>query len=144
MIYIQMTDSSPIRKRLRILSDEIPSLVRVALRRSLIWRGLVYEARRKCGKPNCRCADGELHVSDVLSDRSGTKQRNIPLAGKTLVIFTRMTEEYRKVRKSRARFVKITKEMVELFDRLEEIRREEALGRHGGKLPPPHGEDETS
>lgn len=139
-----MKPASQTRKRLRQIKDEIPSLVIIAQGRSLLWPGLVYEARRKCGKPNCRCAQGELHVSTVLSDRSGETQRNFTLAGKDLVLFTDMTEAYRKVRKARARFVKITKEMVELFDRLEEIRREEALRRHGGKLPPPREKDKTS
>ena len=35
----------------------VPSL----LRGSLIW------LRRKCGKPNCRCAQGKPHISPALS-----------------------------------------------------------------------------
>jgi hypothetical protein len=132
-----MASPSQLRKRLRSLAEEIPSLVRAAQEATPLWRGLVHDARRKCGKPNCRCADGEPHVSTVLSDRSGDKQRNFTLVGKDLLLFTGLTEDYRAVRKARARFVKITNEMLDLFDRLEEVRRTDAMRRHGGKLPPP-------
>lgn len=139
-----MPDPSRLRQRLKILAEEIPALAQIALDRSPLWRGLVHDAGRKCGKPNCHCVDGTLHVSTVLADRSGEKQRNFSLAGRDLPLFTRLTEDYRKVRKARARLVKITAEMLRLFDQLEEIRRKEAVRRHGGKLPPPRGKGETS
>lgn len=139
-----MTSPSPLRKRLLELAQEIPSFVRIALRRSPLWRGLVHDARRKCGKPNCRCAGGELHVSTVLSDRSGDKQRNFTLAGEDLALFTEMTEGYRLVRRTRVRLVQVTREMLSLLDRLEQVRREEALRRHGGKLPPPRPREGSS
>jgi len=131
-----MTTPSQIRQRLRRLADEIASLIKTAQRRSLLWRGLVYDAKRKCGKPNCRCARGELHVSPVLGDRSGDQLRNFTLKGPDLLLFRRMTEEYREVRRARARLVEINREMLAFFDRLEEVRREEAVRRHGAKLPP--------
>jgi hypothetical protein len=128
---------SPHRQKLRLLADEIPHLVSVALARSPLWRGNVHDARRSCGKPNCRCATGELHVSTQLADRSGKKLRNLALKGPLLGLFQRMTEDYRSVRQARARFVRVTREMLSLMDQLEEIRREEAVRRHGGKLPSP-------
>lgn len=33
----------------------------------LMVRGSLLRLRRKCGKSNCRCAEGELHASWVLS-----------------------------------------------------------------------------
>ena len=133
----QMSSPSQLRKRLHLLAEEIPALVRVVKQRSPLWRGLVLDAKRKCGKPNCRCARGELHVSTILADRSGERQRSLALAGQQLVLFTNLTEEYRQVRRARARFVQVTKEMLLLFDALEEVRRQEAVRRHAGKLPPP-------
>lgn len=39
-------------------------------------RGSVVVHRRRCGKPNCRCADGNaLHESTVLSYSEGGKTR---------------------------------------------------------------------
>ena len=132
-----MTSPSQLRKRLWKLAEEIPGLVSVAKERSPLWRGLVHDAKRKCGKPNCRCARGELHVSTVLADRSGQRQRSLALAGKQLVLFTNLTEEYRQVRRVRTRLVQVSKEMLKIFDALEEARRQEAVRRHAGKLPPP-------
>ncbi len=139
-----MPSPSHLRKRLRLLAEEIPDLVQCAVKRPPLWRGLVHDIKRKCGKPNCRCTRGELHVSTVLADRSGNRLRNLTLAGKTLALFTRMTEEYRQVRKARARLVNITREMLSLFDQLEELRREVAVKRHGGKLPPSREKGQTS
>ena len=139
-----MTSPSQLRKQLRQLADEIPFLVKIAQDRTPLWRGLVHQARRKCGKFNCRCAHGERHVSTVLSDCSGEKQRNFTLTGPDLLLFTERTEEYRQVRQARARFVKVTRQMLDLFDQLEEIRRNAALRRYGGKLPPPRKKGPTS
>ena len=130
-------NTSKARQRLLRLADEIPAIVHTACERSPLWRGSVHDAKRKCGKPNCRCQRGELHISTILADRSGEKLRNLPVKGKQLLLFTEMTEEYRQVRHARARLVKITREMLDLFDRLEEARRKEAVRRHGAKLPPP-------
>lgn len=33
----------------------------------ILVRGSVLKMRRKCGKPNCRCVDGKLHETWVLS-----------------------------------------------------------------------------
>jgi hypothetical protein len=130
-------DTGKTRQRLRQLADEIPVLLDTACGSSPLWRGIVHDARRKCGKPNCRCQRGELHTSTILADRSGSKLRNLPVRGRQHLLFTEMTEEYRKVRRARARLVKITREMLGIFDRLEEVRRQEAVRRHGAKLPPP-------
>lgn len=45
-----------------------------------VVRGSVVVHRRKCGKPNCRCADGTaLHESIVLSYSQGGKTRFLML-----------------------------------------------------------------
>ena len=43
-------------------------------------RGSVVTHRRRCGKPNCRCADGEaLHETTVLSYSEGGRTRLLTL-----------------------------------------------------------------
>jgi hypothetical protein len=136
-IYCQMKDPSRLRQRLRLLAREVPDLVEPALGKSPLWRGLVLAARRKCGRENCHCARGTLHVSTVLADRSGVRQRNLALKGPDLRLFRRLTEDYRQVRKIRARLVQIGREMLALLDELEEQRRREGVRRYGGRLPGP-------
>jgi len=40
-------------------------------------RDIVYELKRKCGKPNCRCTRGELHRSPCLSYYVGGDKRKL-------------------------------------------------------------------
>ena len=42
-----------------------------------LLRGNLSLRRRKCGKPNCRCATGELHASLYLVHSEGGKLRQI-------------------------------------------------------------------
>ena len=38
-----------------------------------LLRGVLFTLRRKCGKPNCRCASGEAHESPALATGGRTK-----------------------------------------------------------------------
>ncbi len=40
-------------------------------------RGTLSVRRRKCGKPNCRCAKGQLHISLYLVQSHGGKPRQV-------------------------------------------------------------------
>ena len=40
-------------------------------------RGTLAPRRRRCGKPNCRCARGELHASLYLVQSQGGKPRQV-------------------------------------------------------------------
>ena len=52
----------------------------VAIERSALVKGNVYELSRKYGKPSCACAEGQLHRSMVLSwsDQGKTRLMTIP------------------------------------------------------------------
>jgi hypothetical protein len=131
-----MASRAKLRRQLDRLLEEHRRLLEVAFDRAPLWRGSVHEARRRCGKPTCRCTRGELHVSTVFSDRSGEKQRNLTLKGKALERFRKMTEAYRHVRRHRARAVAVQREILEIFDVLEAARRQDAVDRHARELPP--------
>src|SRR4030067_2045915 len=40
-----------------------------------VIKGTAYELRRRCGKPGCKCAQGELHARMVVSASEGGKTR---------------------------------------------------------------------
>ena len=64
-------------------------------------RGSVVTHRRRCGKPNCRCADGEaLHESTVLSYSEGGRTRLVTLPADQVAAVRAATERYR-VRRQR-------------------------------------------
>jgi hypothetical protein len=113
------------RQSLSRLADEIQGLISVLNDRRPMIKGTVYEQRRKCGKPNCSCADGEPHSSMMLSrsDQGRTKLMTIPSGH--LKDFQVLTERYQRFRRARARLGQIYKAMVKLIDQLEEARRKE-------------------
>ena len=59
-------------------------------------RGSVVTHRRRCGKPNCRCADGEaLHESTVLSYSEGGRTRLLTLPADQVASVRAATQRYR-------------------------------------------------
>jgi len=97
---------SAARKRIGDLHEEMRGLLEVLLRRRSLLRGCVYESRRRCGNPACRCVRGELHSSTVLAYRGRGRQRNLSPSGKELALVRKMTADYQRFRRSRARLVK--------------------------------------
>lgn len=59
-------------------------------------RGSVVVQRRRCGKPSCRCTDGEqLHESTVLSYSAGGRNRTVMLAPGEVAQVRAAVERYR-------------------------------------------------
>src|SRR5712671_2778607 len=60
-----------------------------------VIRGSVVVHRRKCGKPNCRCADGTaLHEATVLSYSEGGKTRLLMLPADQVAAVRAATARY--------------------------------------------------
>ena len=116
---------SRMRQSLLELAKEIEPLVRVFAERDVLVKGTVYEQRRKCGKPACRCASGEPHRSMVLSrsEEGRTKLMGVPSGH--LKDLQLLTGRYQRCRRARARLGQIYKTMTSLIDQLEESRRRE-------------------
>ncbi len=115
-------DASQLRKLIQQRQGQISEhLGRVKQRRPFV-RGNVYNLRRKCGKDGCRCQDGHLHESWVLSvpEKGGKRMRAVP-EGKHAQ-WQQMTERYRRFRRARARLVKLFAEIIKLVDELERER----------------------
>lgn len=59
-------------------------------------RGSVVVQRRRCGKPNCHCADGEqLHEATVLSYSEGGRNRTVMLTAAEVKQVRAAVERYR-------------------------------------------------
>jgi hypothetical protein len=116
---------SRLRLRLRELLGELREVLAAAYERTSVRKGTVYELARRCGKPNCRCARGELHRSMVLSWSEGGRSRLESLKASQVDRARSQTQAYSRLRRARARVVKIGREMVEILDRIETLRRGE-------------------
>ena len=69
--------------------DQIPRLL----------RGSLVTLRRRCGKPSCRCADGEqLHEAPALSYSEGGRTRMLTLADADVPAVAAALDRYRAAR----------------------------------------------
>jgi len=116
---------SRLRQSLVQLADEVRQLVDPFLSDKPVIKGSVYELKRKCGKPDCKCAQGELHRSMVVSasEKGKTKLRVIPRG--SLVEVESKVKRYQKLRRVRTRLVEVHKKILQVIDEMEAMRREE-------------------
>ena len=112
-------DASRLRQKIVISINDLSRLKDSLATRKPMSRGTVYELRRKCGKENCRCQEGDLHKQICLSWGEGGKGRLRPLRGPEIEKYKKLTGYHNKFRKSRAKFRKLSKEVVELSNQLE-------------------------
>lgn len=115
-------DASQLRKQIQNRQREFGELLWLLKQRPRMIRGRVYNLRRKCGKPVCRCQAGHLHESWVLSvpEKGRKRMRAVP-QGKRLT-WQPMTDRYRRFRRARARLVQLFDEIIKLVDQLERER----------------------
>lgn len=115
-------DASQLRKKIQQCQRDISELLGLLKQRLPLIRGSVYSLRRKCGKTVCRCQEGHLHESWVLSvPENGRKRLRAVPKGKRLT-WQQMTERYRRFRRTRALLVKHFAEIIKRVDELERER----------------------
>ena len=116
---------SRLRQSLLHLAKEVRQLIEPFFSDRPLIKGSVYELKRRCGKPGCKCARGELHTRMVVSasEKGKTRLRVIPRG--FLVEVQEKVRRYQEVRRARARLVEIHREMLKVMDEMEAMRREE-------------------
>ena len=116
---------SRLRQSLLHLAREMKRLVEPFFSDRPVIKGTVYELRRKCGKPGCKCAQGELHARMVVSasEKGRTRLRVIPRG--FLVEVQGKVKRYQELRRVRAQLVMIHRQMLRILDEMEVMRREE-------------------
>ena len=108
------------RLKLRQLANELLKLLDIFLARKPLIKGGVCLSRSQCGKPNCRCVrEGKLHSVWKLYWSEGGKTKLIAIKKGTVYDYQRLTANYQRFRKARARLVKIYQEMMQLINLLE-------------------------
>ena len=116
---------SRLRQSLRRLSDEARKLIEPSFSDKPVIKGSVYELKRKCGKPGCKCTQGELHSRMVLSasEKGKTRLRVIPHG--FLVQVQIKVRRYQELRRARSRLVEVHRKMIRVMDEMEVMRREQ-------------------
>ncbi len=115
---------SRLRQSLVHLVSEMKQLVEPFFSDRPVIKGTVYELRRRCGKPGCKCAQGDLHARMVVSasEKGRTRLRVIPRG--FLVEVQERVKRYQELRRVRARLVTIHRQMLRVLDEMEGMRRE--------------------
>jgi hypothetical protein len=116
---------SRLRHALVQLLDEMRGLIEPFFSDRPVIKGTVYELKRKCGKPGCKCAQGELHARMVVSATEAGKTRLRAIPRGFLVDTQQRVRRYQELRRARARVVGIHRQMLKLMDEMEGMRREE-------------------
>ncbi len=116
---------SQLRQSLDRLANEIRQIVEPFFSDKPVIKGSVYELKTKCGKPECKCAKGQLHHRMVLSasEKGKTKLRAIPRG--FLVEVQSKARCYQELRRARVRLIEVHKKILKVIDEMEAMRREE-------------------
>ena len=116
---------SQLRQRLLRLAGEVRGLIEPCFSDRPVIKGTVYELRRRCGKPGCKCARGQLHARMVVSASEGGKTKLQVIPRGCLVEVQDQVRRYQELRRVRARLGEIHRKMLEVMDQMEGMRREE-------------------
>lgn len=116
---------SQLRQTLLRLASEIKGLVEPLFSDRPVIKGTVYELKRRCGKPGCKCTRGELHGRMVVSASEGGKTKLQVIPRGFLVEVQEKVRRYQELRRVRARLGEIYRKMMEVMDQMEAMRREE-------------------
>ena len=104
------------RRFLHPLLDENPMI-----------KGTLYPLRRKCGKPSCRCARGQLHETMILSASVSGKTKLWTIPEERVEKIRKMTKRYRDFRRARTEFVRLygqrLTQMLSIIDEIERVRK---------------------
>ncbi len=118
-------DLSPLRSQVLAVPPQLQELLETFLARDPLLPGSLYTLRRRCGKPSCHCARGELHASTVLSYRGQGRPQNITPPEAQLDEVRKLTDAYRRFRQARTQLLRLQKQLLTLLDRLEAARVQE-------------------
>lgn len=111
--------ASRIRQRLSQIPAELAAEVRRMVRVREMVRGYVYHSRRRCGKPSCRCARGEVHEAWVIATKVDGKQTTRSLSPERRKRVQQLAEDYRRFRQAQGAVRSLGRELTELGRDLE-------------------------
>ena len=109
------------RQRLWRSYAALGRLLRHLQREESLTPGSLYLLRRKCGKVNCRCAQGHPHESWVLTRSEEGKTQLYPVPPEQRARVRQLTAAYRRYQRHRARWVKVTADLLRQIDGFTEV-----------------------
>ena len=113
---------SRLRRDILQLRGRLEPLLAMALARTPLVKGNVYEIARRCGTPRCRCTRRQLHRSMVLSWSEDGRHHLRSLPPAQVAAIRQKSEEYLRFRRARAEVSVILKKLLAVLDQIQELR----------------------
>jgi hypothetical protein len=115
---------SRLRQELLKVLERLGKTLEVALARTPLVKGSVYQIARRCGNPRCHCTRGQLHRNFVLtwSEQGLHRMRSLPPQRVSEV--RQKSKEYARFRRARAEIAVLYKRILALLEQIQELRRE--------------------
>jgi hypothetical protein len=121
MAYQMKPDASRLRQEILRAEEARAPHVRALLSvRDPLRRGSFVVLRRKCGKPTCHCNEGEGHPAKYLSLKESGRTRMIYVGPGEEMAVAEGNGRYRSFREHRAAMAKLSKEVLNLINALED------------------------
>jgi len=115
-------DLSSLRQQLWRAYAAIAQTLRRLQRSNPMVQGSFYLLRRKCGKPNCRCAGGQLHATYVLTRSEQGQDRLYTVPKDQRARLRQWAAEYRRYQRARAVLAKRQVQLLALVDQMAQQR----------------------
>lgn len=126
--------ASAARQALRRIAQRLPKQLESALNvRAEVMAASLSKTYKVCGKPNCKCAQGEKHEVYQLSWTEEGKRRCTHIRPDELARVRAAVERYRQIRQCRAELLKLASEAASLLDALVEALQVEPPDKSGGR-----------
>jgi hypothetical protein len=109
---------SALRQQLWRQYRALGRLLRTLSAQEPLTAGSFYLLRRKCGKPTCRCAWGQLHAVWVLTRSESGQHKLYTVPHEQRAEVRQLTRAWRRYQRARARLIKQTTTLLDLVDRL--------------------------
>jgi hypothetical protein len=117
------TRLSELRQELRQKLKELDEILEPAFERTPVFPGYFQMYGRRCGRPECRCAEGELHRSPRVLIRFHGGQVALAVKRDEADVWREKTDAYRSIREAGRELTRWHNEVKELLDAVERARR---------------------
>lgn len=112
------TPTGPLRRQLWRQFRASGHLLRRMTAQAELIPGSFYLLRRKCGKPSCRCAQGHLHATWVLTRSEAGQHKLYPVAPAERARVRKLAAAWKRSQKARAKLLKLQAQLVALADEI--------------------------
>ena len=80
--------------------------------------GSFYLLRRKCGKASCRCAQGHLHATWVLTRSEAGQHKLYPVPPEERARVRKLAAAWKRAQKARTKLLKLNAQLLALADQI--------------------------